>query len=277
MMRRLLAIVSIELRILMRNRWFAVASAVMLVFSLLIAVAGSSPVGTIAADRLTLTAASLATLMVYLVPLIALLISYDSIAGEASRGTLALLLSYPASRIELLLGKSIAQFVVIAIAILIGVGSAALLGYVSSNQTTTEALVHVFRLIWSSCLLGAAFLAIGNLVSTATNESRTAGALAIAIWIIAVVMIDVALLALLVGDDGGAFTQNVFPWLLIASPTDAFRLFNLSQIDAGAISGGIASASGTTGIPLTYPLISLLVWPLLASAAAIYFFRRYQP
>lgn len=276
MIPRLCAITSLELRILMRNRWFAIAALLMLAFSLLIAFAGSAPVGTIAADRLTVTAASLATLMVYLVPLIALLISYDSIAGEAARGTLALLLSYPASRMELLLGKSIAQLVVIAIAILAGIGSATLLVYFTDTPDE-EALAHILRLGWSACVLGAAFLAIGNFISAATSEPRTAAALAIAIWVIAVVMVDVALLAALVGDDGGVFTRKIFPWLLLASPTDAFRLFNLSQIDARAITGGIASASGTTSIPAALALISLFAWPVLASAAAMFLFRRYQP
>jgi len=120
MIRRVAAILSMEFRVVARNRWLAVAIVMMIAFSLLIAVAGSAPVGTIAAERLTVTAASLGTLMVYLVPLMALLISYDSISGEASRGTLALLLVYPATRAELLAGKSIAQFLVIAIAIVAG-------------------------------------------------------------------------------------------------------------------------------------------------------------
>jgi Cu-processing system permease protein len=65
--------------------------------------------------------------------------------------------------------------------------------------------------------------------------------------------------------------------LLIASPTDAFRLFNLSQIDAGAFSGGMAAASGSMTIPVMLPLVSLLLWPLLAMTGAMVQFRRYQP
>ncbi len=276
MIRRVAAILSMEFRVVARNRWLAVAIVMMIAFSLLIAVAGSAPVGTIAAERLTVTAASLGTLMVYLVPLMALLISYDSISGEASRGTLALLLVYPATRAELLAGKSIAQFLVIAIAIVAGIGAATLLIAVS-EPPSSEAISHIVRLTWSACLLGAAFLGIGNLISAATREPGVAAAIAIAVWVLAVVMFDVALLAALVSDDGGTFTQNVFPWLLIASPTEAFRLFNLSQIDAGAFTGGLAGASGTAASPAVLPLASLLLWPMLATVGAALLFRRYQP
>ena len=42
-----------------------------------------------------MTVVSLASLTVFLVPLIALLLAYDAIVGEAERGTLLLLLAYP--------------------------------------------------------------------------------------------------------------------------------------------------------------------------------------
>lgn len=276
MIERLAAISLFELRILMRNRWVVIAIAVTIAFSMLIAFAGSAPVGTVGSDKLSVAAASLATLLVYLVPLIALLISYDSIAGEASRGTLALLLSYPAARIELLVGKILAEFLVIMAAIVAGLGSATLL-VALTDSPSGEALAHVVRLGWSASLLGLTFLALGNFFSATTREPGTAAAMAIAVWIIAVVMYDVALLAALVFDDGGLFTQQIFPWLLIGSPTDAFRLFNLLSIDAGMVSGAMTSVSSTTSIPAVLPLVSLLIWPLLAIGGAALLFRRYQP
>ena len=54
---------------------------------------------------LTISVASMTTLSVYLAPLLALMISFDAIAGDADRGSLGLLLTYPAGRGEVLLGK----------------------------------------------------------------------------------------------------------------------------------------------------------------------------
>lgn len=276
MIRHLAAIIGLELRMLSRNRWVAVITVVMIAFSLLIAFAGSAPVGTVGTDGLTVATASLTTLMVYLVPLVALLLSYDSIAGEASRGTLALLLTYPATRLELLAGKYAAQSLVLAFAIVAGLAAAAAM-VAMKELPSAAAFALLLRLAWSSCLLGAAFLAIGNLTSVFAREPGTAAALAIGVWIIAVVMYDVALLGALVSDDGGLFTQRLFPWFLLANPTDAFRLFNLSHIDPGAIAGGMASVSDTAGIPARMALVSLLLWPIAATAAALLLFRRMQP
>ena len=64
-------------------------------------------------------------------------------------------------------------------------------------------LGHLVRLTWTAILLGAAFLAAGNFVSASVRQPGTAASLAIGIWVIAVVMLDVALLGAVVADDGG--------------------------------------------------------------------------
>ena len=74
-----------ELRVGTRNRWVLLAASILLLFALVLGFLGSGPTGTIKTDPLVVTVASLATLSVYLVPLIALLLSYDAIAGEIDR------------------------------------------------------------------------------------------------------------------------------------------------------------------------------------------------
>ena len=103
-MNRILSTAAVEFRIALRNRWVAIAVALMVVFALVLAAAGAAPTGDIGADRLSVIVASLTSLAVYLVPLIALLMSFDAVAGEVERGTLPLLLTYPVSRAEVLAG-----------------------------------------------------------------------------------------------------------------------------------------------------------------------------
>lgn len=88
-MKRILSTAAIEFRIALRNRWVAISLALMAVFSLVLTMAGSAPTGALGVDTLSVTVASLTSLSVYLIPLLALLISFDAIAGEAERGTLA--------------------------------------------------------------------------------------------------------------------------------------------------------------------------------------------
>ena len=91
-MKRILSTASTEFRIALRNRWVTIALVLMAVFSLVLSLAGSASTGGLGVDRLSVTVASLTSLSVYLIPLLALLISFDAIAGEAERGTLPLLL-----------------------------------------------------------------------------------------------------------------------------------------------------------------------------------------
>ena len=102
---RMAAVAATEFRLAFRNRWVLLATLAFTLFALALAFLGSGPSGALKADALTLTAASLSTLTVYLVPLMALLVSYDSIAGEIERGTLALVLATPVKRGELVLAK----------------------------------------------------------------------------------------------------------------------------------------------------------------------------
>ncbi len=276
MIGQIAAITATEMRIALRNRWVITATALMTVFGLILAFAGSSPAGTLGVDRLTLTASSLATLSVYLVPLIALLLSYDSFAGERERGTLALLLTYPVPRSGLLAAKFAAQLGVLAGAIIVGYGVATVV-VAGLHGASADGLGHIARLAVTAILLGAVFLAVGDLISASVRQPGTAASLALGVWVVAVVMLDVALLGAVVADDGGVFTKTVFPVLLVASPTDAFRLFNLLAIEADAAVPGLASAPQTLTLPAFAPIATLVAWPLLLLAGALATLRRIEP
>jgi len=124
-MNRILATASAEFAIAFRNRWVLIAVVMMVLFSMVLSAAGSAPSGALGADRLSVTVASLTSLAVYLVPLVALLMSFDAIAGEVERGTLPLLLTYPIARAEVLLGKLLAHLAILSLAVAAGYGVAA--------------------------------------------------------------------------------------------------------------------------------------------------------
>ncbi|MGI9401762.1 MAG: ABC transporter permease, partial [Rhizobiaceae bacterium] len=128
-MSAIFAVAQNEVRIGIRNKWVMLASAILLVFALLLVLIGSAPSGATDTDGLTVIVASLSTLTVYLVPLIALLLSFDAIAGEIDRGTLQLALACPVSRGEVLFGKFLGHLAVLSIAIVIGYGIAGGVGY----------------------------------------------------------------------------------------------------------------------------------------------------
>lgn len=274
MIARIFAAAVYESHIARRNRWVLIAVVLMVVFSLVLSAVGSAPSGGLGADRLSITVASLTSLSVYLVPLVALLMSFDAVAGEVERGTLPLLLTYPVARWEIIAGKLVAHTGILVIALVAGYGAAALVA-VPTDPTSISGAGALWRLTWTSILLGATFLGIGYALSSLSRRTSGAAGLAIGLWLGLVVLYDLALLAAVVADDGGTFTTQVFPAALLANPADAFRLFNLTASQATAVSSGIGGAAAS--IALWQSLLSILVWPIVALCLATLAFRKVEP
>jgi Cu-processing system permease protein len=218
--------------------------------------------------------ASLTSLAVYLVPLLALLMSFDAVAGEVERGTLPLVLTYPVGRSEILAGKFLAHLAVLAIALAAGYGLAAVAAF-AVDADAAAGLPALGRLLATSLLLGAAFLGAGYAVSALARRPGAAAGLAIGLWLVLVVLYDLGLLAAVVADGGGAFTTQVFPWLLLANPADAFRLYNLAASDAAGAAAGIGGAAQS--VPPVWALTSLLLWAAGGFALATLAFRKVTP
>lgn len=273
-MKRILATAGTEFHIARRNRWVGISVGMMALFSVVLSAAGSSAVGSIGADRLSVVVASLTSLAVYLVPLVALLMSFDAIAGEVERGTLPLLLTYPVSRPEILLGKLLAHLAILTLAVAVGYGIAAAAALLV-DPAAVAGLGALWRLTWSSVLLGATFLGVGYAASAVARRPSGAAGLAIGLWLGLIVLYDLGLLAAIVADNGGLFTTRVFPLALLANPADAFRLYNLAASQATSVASGVAGAANA--IPVWASLTSILVWPVAALALAAAAFRRVTP
>lgn len=276
MFSRILTIAQQEVRIGIRNRWVLLATLILAVFSLALALLGSAPSGTLGIDRLTITVASLASLSVYLVPLIALLLAFDAVCGEIERGTLLMTFSCPISRTEFLFGKAVGHAFVLTIALVAGYGLTALV-LLASGTGSLSGLTDFARLIATSVLLGICFLALGYVLSSLTRQSGTAAALAIAAWLLLVVLYDLALLGALVANPSGIFASQVFPYAVLLNPADAFRLFNLAALGASDLVGGMAGVAETLPFDPAFALVSLVVFAGAALAASATLIRRITP
>lgn len=273
---RTASIATTEIRLAARNSWIWLSTGTLGLFALALGFLGSGPSGTLAADPLVLTAASLATLSVYLVPLIALLITYDTVAGEIERGTLSLVLATPVSRAELIGAKFLGHLAVVATAIAIGYGVAG--AAVAAVHGASLAGIGAWaRLVATAILLGAVFIALGTAISAATRQTGTAAALAIAVWLVTVVLYDLALLAGLIVDGGGTFARTIFPYLVLANPGDAFRLFNLVGLGGGVPVAGLDGLATAMPFPPAAALAALGLWLAASLGLAYRLFRRTTP
>jgi Cu-processing system permease protein len=105
------------------------------------------------------------------------------------------------------------------------------------------------------------------------GERGTAGGIAIGVWLVCVLIYDMALLGLLVVDQGQVIGSGVLNALLLANPTDAYRLLNLGSGNAGALSGMGGVAENVALAPGVL-VAALLAWVLAPLAAAALIFSR---
>lgn len=269
----LLVIADKESRDALRNRWVLSATLLMAGLAFALTFLGSAPTGDLGARPLAVTVVSLSSLTIFLVPLIALMLAHDALVGEMERGTLLLLLAYPVTRPQVVLGKFLGQVLVLTIATVVGYGAAGLAVGLQGEGADPQSWRAFAALIGSSVLLGAVFIALAHLVSAIARERGGAAGVAIGLWLFFVVLYDMGLLGVLVATRGQIHEQ-VFPWLLLGNPTDIFRLYNLTAFENTRTFSGLAGLSGQMPFSPTLLLASLGVWVLIPLLAAMEIFRR---
>jgi len=254
----------------LRNRWLV---SITLIFSLLaigLSYYGSAASGQISTPSLSSTIASLSSLSVFIIPLIALLLCYDSFVGEQESGTLLLLMTYPISHSQLLLGKFLGQGSIISLATFIGFGSAGLL---ISLSNSSQAVFSSFALfILSSILLGLAFIGLAYVISLLSAEKSKAAGAALLVWLFFVLVFDLTLLALLVGIDDGLSQHNLVQVMML-NPADLFRLVNLSALNTTDVSGVLAVAINASYSTQTL-LFTMVAWIVIPLGIAMAIFRK---
>lgn len=245
-----------------RDRWVLVSTGLFALLAVGIALYGRAAED--AAD--VVTAPSLVTLATFLVPLVALVLGHDAIVGERERHTLGLLLSLPVQRWEVLVAKFAGRLLALVLATTVGLGAASLL-----LQPGPRAVV--LSLIPPTVLLGAAFLAVGVLLSSLTARVATAASLAVVTWFTLVFFYDLGLLALLVATDG-AISQDAVAWAVTLNPAGLYRTHLMGQLVGVAALEELGLAVSLPGPALRSALWTGWVAAPLAIGAALLARRR---
>lgn len=276
-MHPIIAVAGKEFRDDLRNRWVLALTILFAVLALGLAYFGSATVGRLGFQSFNATLSSLTTLAAFVVPLIGLLIAYDTVVGERDKGTLLLLLSYPVSRGELLIGKFLGHSTVLLVATLVGFGIA--VGVIQALTPAARSLaawIDIAGFIGSSALLGACFAGAAAVVSVLTRDKSRAAGLALLAWFVLVILFDLLLLALLVASGGNGLEQAVYPYLMLCNPIDVFRLVNLTALGGG--SGNEVFLGMTAAHHYSLPLLygTLIAWTLAPFGLALFLFRRQE-
>jgi Cu-processing system permease protein len=264
-----------EIQQAVRNRWVLAATLLLAGLALSLTFLGSAPTGSVGVRALDVVIVSLSSLTIFLIPLIALLISHDAIVGDMERGTMLLLLSYPVARWQVLLGKFFGHLAVLAFATCLGYGLAAAALMASGSRIDNDSFTAFAAMIGSSVLLGAIFVAIGYLVSAIVRDRGTAAGVCVGLWLVLVLIYDMALLGVLALDQGRNISAGVLNAVLLFNPTDVYRLFNLTAFVNVSMFAGMAGLAQNASLSTPTLLAALILWTLVPlGLAALAFSRR---
>ncbi|MDE2375730.1 ABC transporter permease [Bradyrhizobium sp.] len=264
-----------EIHQAIRNRWVLAATLLLAGLALSLTFLGSAPTGSVGVRALDVVIVSLSSLTIFLVPLIALLISHDAIVGDMERGTMLLLLSYPVARWQVLIGKFLGHLAVLGFATCFGYGVAVGALAATGSRIDLDSLLAFAAMIGSSVLLGAVFVAIGYLVSALVRDRGTAAGVSIGLWLLLVLIYDMALLGLLALDQGRHISAVALNAMLLLNPTDVYRLFNLTGFANVSTFAGMAGLAQSSSLSVQALLSALTLWTLVPlGLAAIAFARR---
>jgi Cu-processing system permease protein len=246
-----------ELRLAVRSRWTQTFSVVFAALAIAVAASGYVLSGGHGVQDFARTAASLAELVLLLVPLTALVIGVLALCPD--RGAGELLYSQPVPRSTILLGQVLGVFASLVAAQALGFGAA---GLVIFDQSGEEGLQGFLVLMLSALVLTAVFLSLAALVSVGGRRAR-ALALALVVWFVAVVLFDVMALGLASLLPSGPASRVLIVGVLL-NPVDAVRTATLLAVEGTAAFGPASLAflrftHGPAGAALVLGL-SLAAW-----------------
>ena len=250
-----------ELTVSIRNKWTAVFAVVFAVLVTAISYFGTIATGEASFQGFGRTSASLLSLVLYLVPLVARLMgtqSFLSVEGDSE-----MLFSQPVSRSDVVMGKLAGLFAAIATSSLAGFGVG---GLIIALRTDTDDLASYAFFVCLSMLLSIVFLSMSALISVANRRQTRAFGAALAVWFFFVIFFDLLVL-------GGSLMlrekiANYFIFgSLFANPVGMVRVAGIIALNGPEAFGAAGAALMKFTGGMVYGLITLAIGLVFWSAA----------
>ena len=260
-----------EFRVNARNRWIIAFGWVFALLTLAISYFGMVTAAQVGFQGFTRTTASLLNLVLYLVPIVAMVMAVLSFTAD---GGSELLLAQPVTRTQVLIGKLAGVYATLIVALLFGFGAS---GLVIALQTGGEGIGPYLLFVGYTLLLALIFAVLGGLVAVATsNRARAIGAI-LALWFFFVIFYD-----LLIIGAGFLFREHmanlIIFFSLFGNPVDLARVASLISLGGTAIFGAAGAALvkflGGPAMSLVALVVGLLVWTVFPFMAASMILRR---
>ncbi len=260
-----------EFRVNARNRWIVAFGWIFALLTLAISYFGMVTAAQVGFQGFTRTTASLLNLVLYLVPMVALVMGVLSFSAE---GGSELLLAQPVTRTQVLVGKLTGVYATLVVSLLFGFGAS---GLVIALQAGSEGIGPYLLFVAYTLLLALVFVVLGSLASVAAgNRARAIGA-ALGMWFFFVIFYDLAVIGA-----GFLFREHIANLIIFLSlfgnPVDLARVASLISLGGPAIFGAAGAALlkflGGTITSMAALIAGLLAWTGLSFVAASMILRR---
>lgn len=265
-----------EFRDHIRNRWILALTLVFVVLTVAASLlTGGQAGGDSLLGGLEGTVTTLLSISSILIPLIAIMLGYATVSGEVESGALALVLAYPVTRTEVLLGKLTGLASVLVVSTVVGFGAG---GAVIVAVTGTGNVEAYLVFIGLAILLGVLYLSLAVFFSTLTARRSTSIAAGVLVFFWSMIYGTIAFGVYLA--TGGSL-QDVLAgeplpdWLwasLVLSPMDMHQTAVMEAFGLEQAFG--FELAGPAYITLEYLVAVQLVWVLVPLVLAFSLFRR---
>jgi ABC-type transport system involved in multi-copper enzyme maturation permease subunit len=266
-----LALAGWELRTGLRSRWAQVTSLLFVAACAATAFSGLRTFRELGLPGIGAAIDGLVAVAVLLPPMLALVLGANAIAAARERGLLAMLASQPLRRHTLVVGAFLGVSAAVSLGVVAGLGAAAVL---VSGVTDGAGLASMLTLLAAALGMTASAAAVGVAVSTLVTDRLHATAVAVGIWFVFALGIDlvVAVVApsLRLGPQALLAAVAVNPLeagrlltLLVSSPSpEVLGPFGSYLADRAGLGGAVAVLAGV--------LVAWVVLPLGAASALMH-------
>ncbi len=171
MVPRIFSVAKKEFRLNIHNRWIILLVLVFIALTVLVSFYGTASSGEDEWRGLRQSVLWMSTYMEYMVPIFGLILGYSAVVRERESGSLGLLLSYPLDRGEVLAGKFLGLWCVLAACISSGLFIG---GLIVSTQVGYAIWADYYLFVLSSVILGGVYLSISLLISIIFEDTISA-------------------------------------------------------------------------------------------------------
>jgi len=255
-----------------RNRWVVFFAGLFAVSTTLISYFGMVTSGYAGFQDFIRTAASLANLGGFLIPLFALLLGVFSFLSE--REYLEILATQPIPRSRVLLGKICGLSLTVIAASALGFG---IPGAIIAMAIGTEGVLGYLMVIFYNTLLAVIFVGLSVLIALVAGRRQIALGIAIGVWIFFELVYGMLMLGTTLYLPAKILKTSLLVGLF-GNPVDIARVLSLLHVGGphlfGPAGATLVKLAGSTVTATMVGIIGLIAWIVIPMLLAIRVFNR---